>query len=124
MGDFVVTGGEIPAMALTDCVCRMVPGVLPEEESFTEESHWDGLLEYPQYSRPDEWHGRRVPDVLLSGHHENVAKWRRKESWKRTMARRPDLWAQFDESKLTTKQERKLLQEAKAEFDAEQENKA
>lgn len=120
MGDFVVTGGEIPAMALTDCVCRMVPGVLPEEECFTEESHWDGLLEYPQYSRPDEWHGRRVPDVLLSGHHENVAKWRRKESWKRTMARRPDLWERFDESKLTTKQERKLLAEAKAEFAEEQ----
>lgn len=118
MGDFVVTGGEIPAMALTDAVCRMVPGVLPEEECFTEESHWAGLLEYPQYSRPDEWHGRRVPDVLLSGHHENVAKWRLKESWKRTMARRPDLWAQFDESSLTTKQERRLLAEAKAEFAA------
>jgi len=121
MGDFVVTGGEIPAMALTDCVCRMVPGVLPEEACYTEESHWDGLLEYPQYSRPDEWHGRRVPDVLLSGHHGNVAKWRRKESWKRTMERRPDLWAQFDESTLTTKQERKLLAEAKAEFEAEHE---
>ena len=121
MGDFVVTGGEIPAMALTDAVCRMVSGVLPEEECFTEESHCDGLLEYPQYSRPDEWHGRRVPDVLLSGHHENVAKWRRKESWKRTMARRPDLWAKFYESKLTTKQEKKLLQEAKAEFEEEQE---
>ena len=65
MGDFVVTGGEIPAMAVTDAICRMVPGVLPEEECFTEESHWAGLLEYPQYSRPDEWHGRRVPDVLL-----------------------------------------------------------
>ena len=90
MGDFVVTGGEIPAMAVTDAICRMVPGVLPEEECFTEESHWAGLLEYPQYSRPDEWHGRRVPDVLLSGHHENVAKWRKKESYKRTMLRRPD----------------------------------
>ena len=77
MGDFVVTGGEIPAMALADAVCRMVPGVLPDEECFTEESHWNGLLEYPQYSRPDEWHGRRVPDVLLSGHHGNVEKWRR-----------------------------------------------
>jgi tRNA (guanine37-N1)-methyltransferase len=97
----------------------MVPGVLPEEACFTEESHWDGLLEYPQYSRPDEWHGRRVPDVLLSGHHENVAKWRRKESWKRTMARRPDLWARFDESRLTTKQEKKLLAEAKAEYEQE-----
>ena len=76
MGDFVLTGGEIPAMAVADAVCRMVPGVLPDEECFTEESHWNGLLEYPQYSRPDEWHGRRVPDVLLSGHHGNVEKWR------------------------------------------------
>lgn len=115
MGDFVVTGGEIPAMAVTDAICRMVPGVLPEEECFTEESHWAGLLEYPQYSRPDEWHGRRVPDVLLSGHHENVAKWRKKESYKRTMLRRPDMWAQFDEKQLKTKSEKKVLAEAKAE---------
>lgn len=119
MGDFVVTGGEIPAMALADAVCRMAPGVLPGEECFTEESHWDGLLEYPQYSRPDEWHGRRVPEVLLSGHHENVARWRRKESWKRTMLRRPDLWAGFDEGALSTKAEKKLLAEAKAEVEAE-----
>ena len=118
MGDFVVTGGEIPAMAVTDAICRMVPGVLPEEECFTEESHWAGLLEYPQYSRPDEWHGRRVPDVLLSGHHENVAKWRKKESYKRTMLRRPDLWAQFDEKQLKTKSEKKVLAEAKAEAEA------
>ena len=118
MGDFVVTGGEIPAMAVTDAICRMVPGVLPEEECFTEESHWAGLLEYPQYSRPDEWHGRRVPDVLLSGHHENVAKWRKKESYKRTILRRPDLWAQFDEKQLKTKSEKKVLAEAKAEAEA------
>ena len=118
MGDFVVTGGEIPAMAVTDAICRMVPGVLPEEDCFTEESHWAGLLEYPQYSRPDEWHGRRVPDVLLSGHHENVAKWRKKESYKRTMLRRPDMWAQFDEKQLKTKSEKKVLAEAKAEAEA------
>ena len=118
LGDFVLTGGEIAAMAVADCVCRMVPGVLPEEECFTEESHWAGLLEYPQYSRPDEWHGRRVPDVLLSGHHENVAKWRKKESYKRTMLRRPDLWAQFDEKQLKTKSEKKVLAEAKAEAEA------
>lgn len=118
MGDFVVTGGEIPAMAVTDAICRMLPGVLPEEECFTEESHWAGLLEYPQYSRPDEWHGRRVPDVLLSGHHENVAKWRKKESYKRTMLRRPDMWAQFDEKQLKTKSEKKVLAEAKAEAEA------
>ncbi len=120
MGDFVVTGGEIPAMALADAVCRMVPGVLPDEECFTDESHWDGLLEYPQYSRPEEWHGRKVPEVLLSGHHENVAAWRKKESYKRTMLRRPDLFEKFDESKLTTKKERKILSEAKAEVATEQ----
>ena len=118
MGDFVVTGGEIPAMAVTDAICRMVPGVLPEEECFTEESHWAGLLEYPQYSRPDEWHGRRVPDVLLSGHHGNVEKWRRKQSYIRTMLRRPDLWAQFDEKQLKTKSEKKVLAEARAEAEA------
>ena len=120
MGDFVVTGGEIPAMAVCDAVSRMVPGVLPDEECFMEESHWDGLLEHPQYSRPEEWHGRKVPEVLLSGHHANVAAWRKKESYKRTMARRPDLFARFDETKLTTKAERKILQQAKQEFAAEQ----
>ena len=119
MGDFVLTGGEIPAMAVCDAVCRMVPGVLPEEECFQEESHWDHLLEYPQYSRPAEWHGRKVPEVLLSGHHANVAAWRRKESYKRTIRRRPDMFAQFDQSKLTTKADRKILRQALEELDAE-----
>ena len=86
MGDFVLTGGEIPAMAVADAVCRMVPGVLPDPECFEEESHWNGLLEYPQYSRPAEWHGRQVPEILLSGDHGKVAAWRKKESYKRTMA--------------------------------------
>ena len=121
MGDFVLTGGEIPAMALADCLCRMVPGVLPEESCYTDESHWDGLLEYPQYSRPEEWHGRKVPAVLLSGHHGNVADWRKKESYKRTMTRRPDMFAQFDEKTLTTKHDRKVLAEAKRELEAERE---
>ena len=116
IGDFVLTGGEIPAMAVADALCRMAPGVLPEESCYTEESHWDGLLEYPQYSRPEEWHGRRVPEVLLSGHHGNVANWRKKESYIRTMLRRPDLFERFDESRLTTKAERRLLAEAKAEY--------
>lgn len=115
MGDFVLTGGEIPAMAVADAICRMVTGVLPDEECFMEESHWDGMLEHPQYSRPEEWHGRRVPDVLLSGHHANVAAWRKKESYKRTMTRRPDLFAKFDQATLTTKAERKVLQQAKDE---------
>ncbi len=120
VGDFVLTGGEIPAMAVCDAICRMVPGVLPDEECFTEESHWNGLLEYPQYSRPEEWHGRKVPEVLLSGHHANVAAWRKKESYKRTMLRRPDLFSRFDESQLTTKADRKILQQARAEFAEEQ----
>ena len=78
MGDFVLTGGEIPAMAVADAVCRMVPGVLPDAECFEEESHWDGLLEYPQYSRPAVWHDRAVPEILLSGDHAKVAAWRKK----------------------------------------------
>ena len=96
MGDFVLTGGEIPAMAVADCVARMVPGVLPDPECFEDESHYNGLLEYPQYSRPEVWHGLRVPPVLLSGHHENVRKWRRKMALSRTRARRPDMYAKLD----------------------------
>ena len=93
LGDFVVTGGEIPAAALCDAVCRLIPGVLSDESCFTGESHWDGLLEYPQYSRPEIWHDRAVPEILLSGHHKNIAEWRQEQSLKRTMERRPDLWA-------------------------------
>ena len=121
MGDFVLTGGEIPAMAVADAVCRMVPGVLSESVCYEEESHWNGLLEYPQYSRPAVWHDRAVPEILLSGDHGKVADWRKKESYKRTMIRRPDMFAKFDESQLTTKAERKILQQAKDEFRAEQE---
>ena len=95
IGDFVLTGGEIPAMAVADAVCRMVPGVLPDETAFQEESHWNGLLEYPQYSRPAEWRGLEVPPVLLSGHHANIARWRHKMSLKRTRRDRPDLFAQW-----------------------------
>ncbi len=91
LGDFVVTGGEIPAMAVADSICRMVPGVLADEVCFTDESHWEGLLEYPQYTRPEEWRGRRVPDILLSGHHVNIEKWRRRQSLLRTLTRRPTL---------------------------------
>lgn len=91
IGDFVLTGGEIPAMAVTDAICRMLPGVLSDAECFTEESHFSGLLEYPQYTRPDHWHGRAVPEILLSGHHANIQKWRRRESLARTLLRRPDL---------------------------------
>ena len=96
LGDFVLTGGEIPAMALADAVCRLVPGVLPNEECFTDESHWDGLLEYPQYTRPEVWKGRRVPEMLLTGHHENIKKWRRQQSLDRTRDRRPDMFRKLD----------------------------
>jgi len=96
IGDFVLTGGEIPAMAVADAVCRLVPGVLPDEECFTDESHWDGLLEYPQYTRPEVWMARRVPEVLLSGHHENIKKWRRRQSLVRTRDRRPDMFEKLD----------------------------
>ena len=91
IGDFVMTGGEIPAMAVADAVCRLVPGVLPDAECFTDESHWNGLLEYPQYTRPEIWQGRQVPDVLLSGHHANIGKWRKQQSLERTRTRRPDM---------------------------------
>ena len=112
MGDFVLTGGEIAAMAVTDAVCRMVPGVLADPECFEDESHFNGLLEYPQYSRPAVWHGRAVPEILLSGNHEKVRQWRRKQALRRTRARRPDMYAQLD---LSSKQDKKLLKEMEAE---------
>ena len=112
LGDFVLTGGEIPAMAVADAVCRMVPDVLSDPECFTEESHWDGLLEAPQYSRPEVWHDRRVPPILLSGHHANIAKWRRKQAIVRTRDRRPDMYAKLD---LSSKADRKLLREIEEE---------
>ena len=115
LGDFVLTGGEIPAMAVADAVCRMVPGVLPDAECFEEESHWNGLLEYPQYTRPAVWHGREVPQILLSGNHEKVRQWRRKQSLRRTRARRPDMYDKLD---LSSKQDKKLLKEM-AEEDAQ-----
>ena len=117
IGDYVLTGGEIAAMAVTDAVCRLVPGVLPDAECYQEESHWNYLLEYPQYSRPAVWHGREVPEILLSGHHAKVDEWRRKESYKRTITRRPDLFEKFDLSTLTTKAEKRVLREALEELE-------
>ena len=108
IGDFVLTGGELPAMVVADAVARLVPGVLSDPECFEEESHWNGLLEYPQYSRPEEWHGRKVPPILRSGDHKNIAKWRRKQSIIRTRDRRPDMYARLD---LSSKEDQKLLQE-------------
>ncbi len=91
IGDFVLTGGELPALVLADSISRMLPGVLAEDAAFEEESHYNSLLEYPQYTRPYEWHGKVVPDVLLSGHHANITKWRREQSLTRTYFRRPDM---------------------------------
>ena len=95
IGDYVLTGGELPALVLIDSVCRMVEGVLPSEECFTEESHYNGLLEYPQYSRPEVWEGMSVPEVLLSGHHANIEKWRYEQSLSITKERRPDMYERY-----------------------------
>lgn len=91
IGDYVVTGGEMPALILTDSISRMLDGVLANEDAYSLESHYNGLLEYPQYTRPYEWHGRKVPEVLMSGHHQNIEKWRHEQSLERTKKRRPDL---------------------------------
>lgn len=91
MGDFVLTGGEIPAMAVIDAVSRMIPGVLANENSYSDESHFSGLLEYPQYTRPEEFMGVRIPEVLISGHHANINAWKRRQSLKNTLLKRPDL---------------------------------
>lgn len=107
LGDYVLTGGELPAMVMVDTISRLVPGVLHNDVSAEFESFQDNLLEYPQYSRPEEWHGKKVPEVLLSGHHANIEKWRRMQSILRTKERRPDL---LEKSNLTDK-EKKWLDE-------------
>ena len=112
LGDFVMTGGEIPAMAVADAVCRLVPGVLSDPSCYENESHCNGMLEAPQYSRPEVWHDRAVPPILLSGHHANVEKWRRKQGILRTYRRRPDLYGRLD---LSSKQDRRLLKELEEE---------
>lgn len=99
VGDYVLTGGELPALILADSISRMLPGVLSNDESFTNESHYSFLLEYPQYTRPYEWHGKTVPDILLSGHHANIEKFRREKSLERTYLRRPDMLSKADLSK-------------------------
>lgn len=91
IGDYVLTGGELPALVVADAVARMIPGVLAEDICFMEESHFDGLLEYPHYTRPEVWHGVSVPDVLLSGHHKNIEQWRKEKSIEVTKLRRPDM---------------------------------
>ena len=113
IGDFVLTGGELAAMGISDAVCRMVPGVLAETASFEDESHWSGELEYPQYTRPEVWRDMPVPQVLLSGNHENIQKWRRLQALYLTRERRPDLFAKVD---LSSKEDKKLVAELEAEL--------
>lgn len=110
IGDYVLTGGELAAMVLVDAVARLVPGVI-DGESIAEESHSDGLLEYPHYTRPAIWEGRAIPAVLTSGHHGEVAKWRRRERLRRTLARRPDLLAQARAAGQLTRQDLAFLAE-------------
>ncbi len=105
VGDFVLTGGELPALVVSDAVCRMLPGVLADDICFTEESHFDGLLEYPQYTKPEIWNDLRVPEVLLSGHHANIAKWRREKAIEETAKRRPDM---LEKANLTDKERQAL----------------
>ena len=105
IGDYVLTGGELPAMVIIDAVSRLIPGVLHNDTSAEFESFQDNLLEYPQYTRPEEWHGKKVPEILLSGHHANIEKWRREQSVIRTAERRPDLLEKAD----LTQKEKELV---------------
>ena len=109
VGDYVLTGGELPALILSDSIARMIDGVLPNDEAKELESHYSGLLEYPQYTRPPEWHGRKGPDILLSGHHGNIDKWRREKSLERTLERRPDMLKSAE----LTKKDREYLAKLK-----------
>ena len=115
IGDYVLTGGELPAMVMMDTISRLVPGVLSNEDSAVSESFEESLLEYPQYTRPEEWHGKKVPQILLSGHHANVDIWRRQQSLKRTLERRPDL---LETAQLTAK-DRRFLEEIKESEDSD-----
>ena len=108
LGDFVLTGGEMAAIPVIDSILRLIPGVLGKEESFMEESFYNGLLEYPQYTRPEEFEGDKVPDILLSGHHENIRKWRRLQSLKITKERRPDMYKKV----VLTKEDIKILKKS------------
>ena len=109
VGDFVMTGGEIPAMTVIDTVSRLVPGVLAAETSYENESHFNGLLEYPQYTRPAVWHDKPIPDVLISGHHAKIEQWKREQSLINTLKKRPDM---LEKAELT-KEDIKFLKEYK-----------
>jgi len=116
IGDYVVSGGELPAMVVIDCVVRRLPGSLNDSESASQDSFAEGLLDWPHYTRPEEWNGERVPDVLLSGNHATIARWRRKQALGRTWDRRPDL---VDE-KVLSREDRQLLEEYRREQQAAQ----
>ena len=105
LGDFVLTGGEMASIPVIDSICRLVPGVLGKEESFMDESFYHGVLEYPQYTRPEVFEGEKVPSILLSGHHENIRKWRRQQSLLITKEKRKDLFNSLELSK----EDKKLL---------------
>lgn len=113
IGDYVLTGGELPALVLTDAVARMCEGVLPDAVCFEEESHYNGLLEYPQYTRPEEFMGKKVPEVLLSGHHKNIEEWRYEQSMQRTQERRPDLYEIYVEAHREELEKRRRKKEEK-----------
>lgn len=115
IGDYVLTGGELPAMVMIDAISRLIPGVIKEQESYEEDSFYNGLLEYPHYTRPQNFEGMEVPEILLSGHHENIRKWRKKESLRRTLERRPDLLEHYE----LNKEEETMLAEIKAELECE-----
>ena len=115
IGDFVLTGGELPAMVMVDAVARMIPSVLGDEDSKIKDSFYNGLLEHPHYTRPQEYKGMKVPDILLSGNHGKIARWRNKQSLKRTWLRRPEL---IKQKKLSSKQ-KELLKEIKAELEGD-----
>lgn len=113
LGDFVLTGGELAAMAVVDATARLIPGVLKSEEAFSEESHFSGLLEYPQYTRPEVWHDRSVPEILLSGHHKNIAAWKREMSIKATFQKRRGMLAKAKLSEAEKQLVQSLKEEAK-----------
>lgn len=118
IGDYVLTGGELPAMVMIDAISRLVPGVLNNDESALTESHADGLLEYPQYSRPEVWHEKKVPDVLLSGHHANIAKWRLEQAILRTRERRPEMYETYMEAHPPKPEKRKRRKKTKTDENA------
>ena len=113
IGDYVLTGGELPAMVLADALARLQPGVLSDDECFELESHYDGLLEYPQYTKPQSWRGEAIPEVLFSGHHENIRKWRREQSIAETARKRPDMLVKARLSEEERRLADKIIEEEK-----------